>query len=447
MEYIRLQTDWGSGWKTDNNLYTYAYKNYTVAGDSPDQYGSEAFCAATNSMLEPEVCSGHKGSPAGHVPGNDKLNEYRVQGDIFKATYDTDYGVLRAGFWAEVSHTHRHKFYLDLTTDTFTGKVKNDQGSSWNNYQPFVEFEWVVVKGLTVTPGVKYVDFTRHLAAANNNGFGPFYGSYKYTDTLPFLTVNYRINDENSVYAQYARGIQIPTLDYTYVANPTNTPSPQTTTNYQLGFVHKDTKLTWDVDVYRINFNNLILPQPGGGNTTFFYNAGGAVYQGFEGEISYLLGGGFSVFANGAYNSAKFTNINDAEIALDQGGAGVSSAYTYNGAAPTNGTIPYTPQTTAATGLLYHRGAVNATLNYVRTGKQYAVPGEVSQYLIPAFDNIDANASYTFTDLPLGLRSLKLQFSVFNVANKRNLTLITQGPDEFNYQAPRSFMVTARAKF
>ena len=459
MEYVRVQSDLGNGWKIDNNLYTYAYKNYTVAGDSPDQAGDPsqmAACgAAGGAVVENEVCTGHKGSTPGDVPGNDKLNMYRVEGDIFKATYDTGAGLLRLGAWLETSHTHRHKYYMDLTTNQFTGKVKNDQGSSWDNYEPFAEFEWVVADGLTVTPGVKYVSFTRNIDAANNNGFGPFYGSYKYTDTLPFLTVNKRFGAENSMYFQFAKGMQIPTLDYTYVTGAVGSPKPQLTTNYQLGFVHKDSRLTWDLDVYRVDFKNLILSNTQGNYTTFL-DAGGARYQGIEGELAVQLGGGLSAFVNGALDSAKFVNINDALVATDQGGSGVSSTFTYNGAAPVNGTIPYAPDMTAALGLLYKSGPINASITYVRTGKQYVIPGEAAgqpngdntiSNEIAAYDNVDANASYTFLSPGAGLQSLKLAISVYNLANKRNLTLVTTGPTEFNYQAPRSFMFTVRAKF
>jgi iron complex outermembrane recepter protein len=39
IEYIRLQSDLGNGWQTDNNAYTYAYTNSTVAGQDPSLYG------------------------------------------------------------------------------------------------------------------------------------------------------------------------------------------------------------------------------------------------------------------------------------------------------------------------------------------------------------------------------------------------------------------------
>jgi iron complex outermembrane receptor protein len=467
MEYVRIESELGNGWAIDNNLYTYAYTNYTVAGANPDEAdpGLLAPCGTLDGgvALEPTVCSGHKGSPAGDVPGNDKLNQYRVEGDILKATYETSAGLLRIGTWLETSHTHRHKYYMDLTTNTFTGKVKNDQGSSWSNTQPFAEFEWKASESLTVTPGVKYVHFDRRIDAIENNGNGSFHGDYLFTKTLPFLTVNQRFNAENSMYVQFARGMQIPTLDYTYFPVPagvTNPPgaTPQTTTNYQVGFVHKDARLTWDIDAYLIDFKDLQLTYAGSGGVTEFLSAGGARYDGLEGEIAYLVGGGVSVFANGSLNRAKFVNINDAQIATDQANGGVTGAFTYNGGAPTNGSLPYTPDSTVAFGIVYHAGPVNATLNYVRTGSQYAVPGESAandpsnpNYIgyanrIPAFDNVDLNASYTFTNLA-SLQSLKVGFSIYNLMDRRSLTLITTGPTELNYQAPRSYMFTLKAKF
>jgi len=56
------------------------------------------------------------------------------------------------------------------------------------------------------------------------------------------------------------------------------------------------------------------------------------------------------------------------------------------------------------------------------------------------------NASYTFMHVA-GMQSLKLGFSIYNLMDRRNLTLITTGPTELNYQAPRSYMVTLKAKF
>jgi hypothetical protein len=73
---------------------------------------------------------------------------------------------------------------------------------------------------------------------------------------------------------------------------------------------------------------------------------------------------------------------------------------------------------------------------------------------VKAYANVDWNTSYTFHDLTPGLSKLKLQLSVFNVANSRQVTYITPGAqsptlsnDEYQWQAPRSYMVSFRATF
>jgi len=96
-----------------------------------------------------------------------------------------------------------------------------------------------------------------------------------YTKTLPFLTTNYSVNREWSAYAQVAKGFLVPDLSMFYVNNPgLNTPKPQTSTNYQLGTVHQSRDLSFDADVYYIDFNDKIA-STGNGNDLVFFNQGG----------------------------------------------------------------------------------------------------------------------------------------------------------------------------
>ena len=68
-EYLNIQTKFGSV-NVDNTLYTYAYRNDTYSGQ--DASGATA--------------NGTKAGPTGNknVPGYNKLNSYRVKGDILK---------------------------------------------------------------------------------------------------------------------------------------------------------------------------------------------------------------------------------------------------------------------------------------------------------------------------------------------------------------------------
>ena len=427
MEYARLQSALGNGWETDNNLYTYYYKNYTLAGADPTGYSGTS-TLATGAKPNGVTVNGVKNP--NDIPGNDKLNQYRVIGDIFKATHKTTQGLLRVGLWYETSSSPRHGYNMDLTQNVVTS-VKYEQQSSWKQYQPFAEYEWAVAPGLTVTPGLKYMNFTRSVNASINQGSGvPANYSETYKATLPFLTVNKLISPEMSAYAQIAKGLQVPALASLQVVAPTNTPVPQTTTNYQVGLVGKSDRFTWDADLYFIDFNNM-LGSTVLNNQTTFYNSGGAVYKGVEAQGTYVIGSGFSAYANGSINKAD---------------------YKANNAAGNSGRVEKAPSMTAALGALYNLGPWTASLIYKRTGDQYAVANQVAAYRLNAYSNTDLNVAYTMKNLSVaGIKALKLQFSVFNLTNQQSVIGISKGSitalDQYLWQAPRSYMLSAKADF
>ena len=245
-EYLRLQTDWGGGWQTDNNLYSYYYNNATLSGDDSSGY------LGVGQPLDPYSQPNGTSASPNDVPGYFKLNHYRVTGDIFKATLQDRSWAAARGLWAETSYTHREINFVDLTTGgpdysqesvkpaypDIPTNIKYEQWSSWRNYQPFAEFEWTVAPGLTVTPGVKYLHFTRTLDAPVNQGSRePEYFSATFTHTTPYLTVNQRLDEHNSAYLQFAQGFQVPILENFQTKSQLNpsasVPSPETTTNYR----------------------------------------------------------------------------------------------------------------------------------------------------------------------------------------------------------------------
>jgi iron complex outermembrane receptor protein len=419
-EYIRLQSNLADGWALDNTLYTYAYDNNTFSGQ--DASGATA--------------NGTKSGAAGNknVPGYNKLNSYRVNGDILKVVKRLQAGLLRAGVWLENSDTERHTYDLDWTLNvpnpkeaTAPKNVSYNQNSSWKQYQPFVEFEWAVAPQWTLTPGVKYVNFKRSLDAVVNQGTRiPTKADQTYDTTLPFLTANYAINKEWSAYAQTARGFLVPDLSMFYVNNPNlSTPKPQTSANYQLGAVHQSSSLTLDGDIYYIDFNNKIA-STGSGNDLVYYNQGGVIYKGIEGAATYYVGSGFSLHANGSVNraEAKDTGLQIAKV----------------------------PKTTAALGLLYKDHGMYGSLIAKTNGSQYAKDGEPSAYKI---------ASYTVTDLTAGYRmrvnggfvkAVKLQLGVNNLFDKQDATSISPNSkgvafDQYTFVPERSYTFSVSADF
>ncbi len=430
-EYIRLQTNWGEGWSTEAQGYTYYYDNQTISSTDP------------TGLTAPGTKIGVAGNK--NIPGIDKQNQYRVYGGIFKATKEFTAGLLRVGLWSEKSDTDRHQYDLDLTlgnirdpretkpTPVQLPSVLFDQQSSITNNQPFVEFEWEAAKGLTVTPGVKAVKITRSVdAVINQTTRLPQNTSVDYKTTLPFLTVNQQFGGNFAVYAQYAKGFQIPDLKSFYIANPNNNSSnPQKSTNYQLGVVNKAGDLAWDADIYRIEFDNKYVSNGLGGTAAAFLNLGGATYKGVEAQLTYVLGNGFAAYANGSINRAT--------------------------ASDTGKTISNSPEMTAAFGLLFSSGSWASSFIYKRTGANYqqdfdaSKPATYEYYKVAAYNNADLGASYTFRHPHIGIKALKVQVNIFNLFDQQHVTSISPGKvlagDQYTYQAPRSVQLSAKAEF
>jgi iron complex outermembrane receptor protein len=453
-DYIRLQSDLGDGWNTDNKLYTYAYNNVTKSTDVANWDGTGTDPRTTNSLTRTKI--------AGDIPGYEKLMQYRIVGDIFKATKKLESGVARMGVWIEHSSAHRYTYDLDMTTGLYNRKetpvnattlpgtdrpidsVSYDEHSTIQTVEPFVEYEWAVRPDTTVTPGFKYVSINR----SANSPVGATTrilnatASKDYKSSLPFLTLNHQINDGMSVYAQYAKGYVIPSLSTFYITDPShNSTSPQTSTNYQLGLVSKSDAMTWDVDAYRIDFKNKMVSNGLTGPAAAFINIGGATYQGAEAQAAYVLGGGFSAYVNGSLNQAT---AND-----------------------TGKQIAGAPEMTAALGALYNRDAWSGSLIYKQTGKvrqvAYAAPAapttttlaaadtKYDYYQTPAYGSLDFGVAYVLKNPGAFAKSLKLQLNVFNLLNDQSVTAIaagkTQALDTYTYQAPRSIQVSLKADF
>ena len=456
-EYVRLRSELGNGWNIDNHVYTYAYRNQTLSSTDPTWMGTTPSTTADPRRTAPAGTYNKAPALNGNIPGIDKLNSYRVWGDFFKATKKMESGLARMGLWYETSSTDRHQYDLDLTTGgynrveaTQNGNFLNgsnrpidsvlfDQQSKIKNVQPFAEFEWAAREGMTVTPGLKYVSITRSVSAQVQQASRDLNvnTSKNYKATLPFLTINQQLGSGLAVYAQYAKGFQIPDLNTFYITNPSqNSSEPQKSTNYQIGIVGKSDQMTWDVDLYRINFTNKLVSNNLPGAAAAFVNIGGAVYQGIEAQMAYVLGGGFSAYVNGSLNSAK--------------------------ASDTGQQIANAPDMTAALGALYSAGPWSASLIYKRTGatrqKDYdatkaAINGTpyFDYYKAPAYGNVDLGVAYNIPNPGVFAKNLKLQFNVFNLTNSQSITSITTGKttayDTYIYQVPRSMQISLKADF
>ena len=484
MDYARLQGDLGNGLSIDNTLYTYDYRNKTLSTTSAQQ---------TTADIANGVTQGNGSIVNGvffpnDVPGYTKQNAFRVYGNIFRAAKDFDFGwltgQLRAGVWWESQSTQRARSDYDATkcfsslncdpwhggNQTYAdsrlynstakpstvvasptsapyggGFFEYQEHSNWNQYQPFIELELHPLEDLTVTPGFKYVEWSRSVAAPleqKTKPVVPVFASYTTYRDLPFLMANYKIQPSWSVYAQYAEGIYVPDISSFEQAKPTTTyPKAQTTTNYQVGTVFYADQFTFDADLYYIGVaNNItyqacnIAPFTGSASETCALNTGNATYRGIEGEGTYAFEGdleGLSVFLNGSVGSGK------------TGGFWIKQV----------------PMWTSAQGIFYKRGPWKVSLIDKIVGQQYSDASNSNFYKLGAYSNMDFKASYGWESLEFGL-------GISNVLNSRSIgavSVVDKTPiggsrvddifnrgsslDTYSFQPSRGFQFTVKARF
>lgn len=503
-EYVKLDGELGNGLTIQNTGYTYAYWNHTFSPNSQNQTGCNfspasygtAVCGKPPYYSSADVLAGNKATDLNPVNGSpndllayDKQNAYRVWGDMLRASQDYDFGGIsgqvRAGIWYEAQATHRYKYYFDATqcaangaavylqdtpSEAYTacgvkkgsdlvpglGYSKDDEYSAWTQYEPFAEIDIRPTENLLITPGVKYIHWDHSvnapveqgngcgidLACAPYNALGQdFVASFTTTDTLPFLTVNYRLDTNWSVYGEYAKGVYVPDISAFEGGSQTTTfPKAETTTNYQIGTVYYADHFTFDADLYYIGINNnyISIACPNDANDTCFVNNGRATYEGVEGEGTYafdnLLGmnvQGLSMFANGALMRSV------------QGGG--------SPAAFPGRWEPGAPFWTAALGLLFQESNWRFSLIDKYTGQQYSDQSNFQFYKLPAYGDLSASIAYMFSNYEIGINA-------DNLLNSRATTLITEdgkgvaletnpatSNDQYTFQAPMSVMVTFKA--
>ncbi|HEY4292897.1 TonB-dependent receptor [Luteibacter sp.] len=386
-EYLQLHGDY-NGWRFDNKFYTYGLRDSGPGG--VDLLGN-----TPNAALLPN----------GGVPGAINHSRYRAAGDMLAVEKDVGSGwldsTLRAGVWAERTYQVQDQVTVDLSTMTprvLAGTpnaniIDTDQHT--NTTQSYLEVEWRPLENLSITPGVKQIVFNRTLDGVSN--FLPVGGAGHFATTLATLSANYRIDSGLAVYGQYAEGFQAPKVNI--LQGNGGHVDPQQTKNYQAGIVWKTPTTVADLDVYYIDFANLVSSVeepigPAGSLVSVFTNQGGVIYKGVEGEYTHILGdSGFSFTANGSINTAYSKT--------------------------THRQISNAPESTADVGFIYDQGPLYGSFLVKYVGTRFTGVGETGA------ENYNPNTrlpTYNYTNFNIGYRftpDLRLQLSTNNLFDHR----------------------------
>lgn len=436
MAYIGLNSDLGAGWSIENKVYTYAYYHHghnenDVNGTTQAQYHDTAPVDAKGQTVSCGGTYGNKmtyNSGPGCEYGQAMRQDYRAWGDTFALKRDFGLAKLNLGFWLEHQSDTRQQGNINWATGKFTNAAMPlNRLMTLDNLsaQPYVQLTFRPLPNLEISPGFKYAIMNRQINAPVNQKTGtPLTYDQTYGAPMPSLNVHYMVNPNWSAYLQVARGFLAPDAAYFYTPNPSaNKVSPENTMNYQIGTAWQSRRFTLSADVYYINFSNFVTSSnqniPGYGSMAVYYNQGGVDYYGIEGEASYHVGAGFTVFANGSLNQSKTQGT----------GAPIANA----------------PDATAAGGIIYEHGGVYASVIDKWIGARAGLidnKGRAQNGLDP-FNQLDVSVGYTINSKNRFIPPVKFQLSVTNLADSKKIFsyygTTAEGAALWNTQPGRGF--------
>lgn len=418
MEYIDVASNLNNDVLYDGKLYTYGYYHRDL--NTIDPFDSFPGAYNQGSGTADQVQLSYQGQVITGIPGETFSNSYRSFGTIQRLQKNFGFGDLKFGLWfdrqsntrfvTEVSLTNGNAPNYDTSTsgegsvtpDNDDGTIARLQHNQLYTFQPYAQFDYKPIEGLTLTAGVKYAFFRRQLDALVNQKTGVAQGyEHNYDKLLPSFEAQYKLNPDLSIYAQAAEGFLAPNLNVYYTNNLTQqSVKPQSTLNFQAGTAYQDEHLALGADVYDIHFQNFIQATPGTkGALATYENIGGVFYRGIEGEATYTFDPGISLFANGGYNQAYQT----------AGHVAVTMA----------------PQFTTNTGVIYDNEGVYASLIDEWTGGEYSGNSSVSPSVgkspggwYDPYNVINVSVGYTFNQLLPHVNHLFLKLNVDNITNQ-----------------------------
>jgi iron complex outermembrane receptor protein len=394
-DYVGLAADLGHGWMIDNKVYTYGYYNKQNFND-PTKLNATS--------------------------GVDKLNSYRKYGDLIPVTQTSRFGVLRTGLWYEFAKTDRFQTPSDPRTWINASLPNFHEKFNTTTAQPYIEYEWRLVRNLTITPGVKYVYYKFDLTQFADNGktVGNLDGAAfvqhaaSFGATQPSFDMNYKLRHNWSVYGQFATGSSIPPSKTFDVKDGEVgvLPKPTQTRTFQFGSVWKARKVTLDVDTYITRFDNgySSYPDPNNNNEPVYYLSGKSKTKGLEAESTVFLGAGISAYLNGTLNRARY----------DSTGLFLANA----------------PKNTETLGLSYQHQNWDLGFFNKRIGSMWNDNGSTNQaVLIDPFNITNLYLNYTVKS-ESRFSQTKIRLTINNLFDKHSIVAVKPASTASNLPAP-----------
>ena len=189
-------------------------------------------------------------------------------------------------------------------------------------YAPFASVEWQLNKWF-ISAGLRYehmqYDYTNNMLTGRTTedgtecGFGgcrysrPASGKNSFSNTSPKFGVSYKVNKNNTLYANFSRGYRAPQAAELYQLQREQTTAdlnPEIANNVELGLKGYYSNVSYALAVYAMSKHNTIYRD----SDFFNVNDGSSRHRGIELEVDYALSKTLNLQFAGTHAKHTYTN-------------------------------------------------------------------------------------------------------------------------------------------
>jgi iron complex outermembrane receptor protein len=220
-------------------------------------------------------------------------------------------------------------------------------------------------------------------------------------------SLSYKVTPDTMTYTTFSNGYQGAALNINGVVSATQpvVVKPSTIDNYEVGVKTTlfDRRLMLNLDAYQevlYNYQISVTP-PVAGAKSYIANAGNVRSRGIEADATAVLGGGFGVTVDGAYNDAIFQSLHDGACPYEGTGCQTVNGVTFKD--QTGNPAPNAPKVTFTVTPSYHRSIGDhegfyAYAQYYRSSSFYSGTDDSQYSRIPAFFTLNLRAGVLLAD-------------------------------------------------
>lgn len=283
--------------------------------------------------------------------------------------------------------------------------------------------------------------------------YAPFAAEYKFDKILPNVGATYKVTDDLSVFASYAKGFSAPRTDNLYRA-PFVDVDPETTDAFDLGVRYTDRQIQAQATAWLINYQNRIVssfnPDLG---ISIDRNVGKVESYGFDFSLAYQPVENITLYGFGSFISAELQENVQIGSPLPAGVTSCGSSQPPPAlasiCAPTAGKfVAETPEWQLGGRAQFEFGPFEFAAQVKWVDDRFAT--DINDVIVQDYTTVDLDLRYSFADM--GLEKTYFQLNVVNLFNKFYLgNISTQinvaGNPNFSVGAPRTIIGTLHVGF